>query len=346
MPSVGPLAHVPQHLGPRQLFLGARSRRVALELPAQAHEQSRHEVIQGIDHVARLDPVAPRGVRGGDEGHREQVGKEAGRLAARQRTQGHLPLAKGRDLGPPLLRQSRQRGEVRRDAPDRDQLLFGGGDRLPGGQPEVGGQPRRGLGLARPRLVEPDPGQPHGRLQPQHVAFGDAGGVLGQPVLRRLQGALQPVDRLGEEAVGVARQEVALVDPRHLERHVGPLHARLCFARAQPMRGGLLARRDLAERVQRLDDAEVPHEGGRQVGEPEASVLLLDGLRGRSGDQRGLQRRAHAGVQRDNRPAGRVHLAALRLQHGLLGAGGGDPGILRQRGAHRRPPVQRAGPGA
>ena len=167
-----------------------------------------------------------------------------------------------------------------------------------------------------------------------------SGGALGQPVLRRLQRALQPVDRLGEEAVGVARQQVALVDPRHLERHVGPLHARLCFARAQPVRGGLLARRDLAERVQRLDDTEVPHEGGRQVGEPEASVLLLDGLRRRSGDQRGLQRRADAGVQRDDRPAGRVDLAALRLQHGLLGARGGDPGILRQRGAHRR----RAGP--
>ena len=225
------------------------------------------------------------------------------------------------------------------------QLLLGGGDGSVGGQPEVGGQPRRGLGLARPRLVEPDPGQPHGRLQPQHVALGDVGGALGQPLLRRFQGALQPVDRLGEKALGVAGQEVTLVDPRHLERHVGPLHARLRFACAQPVRGGLLARGDLAERVQRLDDAEVRHEGGRQVGELEVLVLRLDGLRGRSGHQRGLQRRADARVQRDNRPAGRVHLAALGLQHRLLGARGGDLGILCQGGAHSRPPVQGASPG-
>ena len=135
MPRSAHSSHVPQHLGPRALLLGARLRHVALELPAQAHQQSRDEVIQGIDHEARLDPVAPRRVRGGDEGHREQVGKETGRLAARQRIEGHLALAKGRDLGPLLPRQRRQRGEVVRDAPDGDQLVLGGGDRLAGGSP-------------------------------------------------------------------------------------------------------------------------------------------------------------------------------------------------------------------
>jgi hypothetical protein len=297
-------------------------------------------VVERVDDEAGLEPVAPRRVSRGDEAQEEEVGEAPGGLRAGERPEGPLPFPERGQLGPVVAGERDQRREIGRQPAHRRELVLGEGDLLAQRDPEVGGEPRPRLRLACPGLVEPQLREPHRRLQAQDVALGHLADVLRELLLGPLQGAVEPVRHLVEEALGVAREQEPLVDLGHLERDVGALHARLGLARSQAVRGGLAPQRDLPERVEGLDGGELADEDRGQIAEAQVAVLVLARFHGGPGDQRRDHRRADAAREGDERAARRVDLAALGPDRLLLGPRRGDLRVLGQRGPDCAPSIE------
>ena len=166
------------------------------------------------------------------------------------------PAVKRPQLGPVVVGQRHQRIEVVRDPANRHELLLRHLDLLSRRQAQIGDQTGAGLRHARPRLIEPHGGQPRSPAwilkTSRSLVLPD---VVGQLVLGRFQRAAEPVDDLVEEALEVPRQQEPFVDSRHLEGDVGALHPGLRLPGAQTVRRRFAAQGDLAEGVERLDDA-------------------------------------------------------------------------------------------